>query len=126
MINEELTNDFIEEAMMHIKTVEKRVLQLVENKKDSEAINEIFRAVHSIKGTAGFFKFGKIVELAHSMESLFGEIRNNTYTICEKDIDILLSANDYLKLLVENISNSENIDISEIIMSIQKFLKMIL
>lgn len=98
-------------------------MQLVENKKDSEAINEIFRAVHSIKGTAGFFKFDKIVELAHSMESLFGEIRNNMYTICEKDIDILLAANDYLKLLVESISNPKNIDISEIIENIQKILK---
>lgn len=123
MINEELTNDFIEEAMMHIKTVEKNILQLVENKRDSVAINEIFRAVHSIKGTAGFFKFDKIVKLAHSMESLFGEIRNNTYSICEEDIDILLSANDYLKLLVENINNPENIDISEVIISIQKNLK---
>jgi two-component system chemotaxis sensor kinase CheA len=122
LINEELTNDFIEETMMHIKTVEKKVLQLVENKKDSEAINEIFRAVHSIKGAAGFFKFDKIVEISHSMESLFVEIRNNTYSICEKDIDILLSANDYLKLLVENINNTENIDISEIIFSIQKII----
>jgi two-component system chemotaxis sensor kinase CheA len=123
LINEELTNDFIEEAMMHIKTVEKKILQLVENKKNPEAINEIFRAVHSIKGTAGFFKFDKIVELSHSMESLFGEIRNNTYSICEKDIDILLSANDCLKLLVDNINNAENINISEIVTSIQKIIK---
>lgn len=123
MINEELTNDFIEEAMMHIKVVEKKILQLVENKKDSEAINEIFRAVHSIKGAAGFFKFDKIVQVAHSMENLFGEIRNNTYSIGEEDIDILLSANDYLKLLVDSISNPENIDISEITESIQKILK---
>jgi len=123
LINEELTNDFIEEATIHIKAVEKKILQLVENKKDTEAINEIFRAVHSIKGTAGFFKFDKIVELAHSMESLFGEIRNNTYTICEKDIDILLSANDHLKLLIDNINSPENIDISEIITSVQKILK---
>lgn len=123
LVNEELTNDFIEEAMMHIKTVEKKILRLVENKRDSEAINEIFRAVHSIKGTAGFFKFDKIVELSHSMESLFGEIRNKTYSIDEEDIDILLSANDYLKLLVDNINNSENIDVSKIVSSIQKKLK---
>ncbi len=123
LINEELTNDFIEEAMMHIKTIEKKILQLVENKKDSEAINEIFRAVHSIKGAAGFFKFHKIVKLSHSIESLFGEIRNNTYSICERDIDILLSANDYLKLLVENISNTESIDISQTIISLEKILK---
>jgi two-component system chemotaxis sensor kinase CheA len=123
LINEELTNDFIEEAMMHIKTIEKKILQLVENKKDTEAINEIFRAVHSIKGAAGFFKFDKIVELSHSMESLFGEVRNNTYSIDEKDIDILLSANDYLKLLVDSISNLENIDISEVLIGIQKIIK---
>jgi two-component system chemotaxis sensor kinase CheA len=123
LINEELTNDFIEEAMMHIKTIEKKILQLVENKKDTEAINEIFRAVHSIKGAAGFFKFDKIVELSHSMESLFGEVRNNTYSIDEKDIDILLSANDYLKLLVDSISNLENIDISEVLIGIKKIIK---
>lgn len=108
---------------MHIETVEKMILQLVENKNDSAAINEIFRAVHSIKGTAGFFKFDKIVELSHSMESLFDEVRKKTYVICEKDIDILLLANDYLKMLVDSLSNPKNIEISEIIVSIQNIIK---
>ncbi|MCY6482876.1 chemotaxis protein CheA [Clostridium aestuarii] len=124
MINEEFINDFIEEAKVHTSNVEKCLLQLNDEKENVECINKIFRAVHSIKGTAGFFKLDKIVELAHSMENLFGKIRNNKYKLNDRDIDILLSANDCLKTLSENVYDNENVNVDEYITKINNILQL--
>lgn len=113
MMNEEFINDFIEEAELHTSNIEKYLLQLNSERENIEYINKIFRAVHSIKGTAGFFKLGKIVNLAHSMENLFGKIRSGKYKLEDTDLDILLSANDCLKVLSKNIYDNKDICIDE-------------
>lgn len=111
--NEEYLAGFIEEAKIHVQTVEDRLVNINLNAVDSEEINTIFRAVHSMKGSAGFFNLNKIVELSHCMESLFGEIRNEKLQLEEEMVDILLAANDCLKVMVDDVLNSENIDITE-------------
>lgn len=113
MMNEEFINDFIEEAQVHTLNIEKCLLQLNSERENIDCINKIFRAVHSIKGTAGFFKLDKIVDLAHSMENLFGKIRSEKYKLKDADLDILLCANDCLKELSENIYDNKNICIDE-------------
>lgn len=113
MMNEEFINDFIEEAQVHTLNIEKSLLQLNSERENIDCINKIFRSVHSIKGTAGFFKLDKIVDLAHSMENLFGKIRSEKYKLKDADLDILLCANDCLKALSENIYDNKNICIDE-------------
>lgn len=112
-MNEEFINDFIEEAELHTLNIEKCLLQLNSEIENVDCINKIFRAVHSIKGTAGFFKLDEIVKLAHSMESLFGKIRSGEYKLKDTDLDILLCANDCLKALSKNIHDDKNIFIDE-------------
>ncbi|MCY6369920.1 chemotaxis protein CheA [Clostridium ganghwense] len=123
MMNEEFINDFIEEAALHTSNVEKWLLLLNSERENIDYINKIFRAVHSIKGTAGFFKLNKIVELAHSMENLFGKIRNNKYKLKDTDMDVVLCANDCLKTLSENVYDNENIHIDEHINQINNILQ---
>lgn len=88
------------------------LLKLESGDGDADIIHGIFRSLHSIKGTAGFFNLKKIVSLSHAMENLFGEIRNGNMLIDDSIIDILLSANDCLKLMVTDLENSELVDIS--------------
>lgn len=112
--NLEFIQGFIEEARVHVDVVEAELLKMDVKAVDSESINNIFRAVHSVKGTAGFFNLTGIVELSHSMENIFGEFRAGKKQINEGMVDILLSANDCLKSMVENVMESENTDISGI------------
>ena len=121
--NEEYIQSFVEEAKVHVETVENGLVNMDLDAVDPEEVNNIFRAVHSMKGTAGFFNLTRIVELSHCMENLFGEIRNGKLQLRVEMIDILLAANDCLKSMVDDVLNSESTDISSHVEKISYFLK---
>ncbi|OPX88726.1 chemotaxis protein CheW [Pelotomaculum sp. PtaB.Bin117] len=112
MQDAELIREFVEEAVSHVDVVEVGLLKLEEGGGDTDIINNIFRAVHSVKGTAGFFNLKNIVNLSHAMENLLGEVRNGKLKVKNEMVDVLLAANDSLKNLIIDVENSDNIDIS--------------
>jgi two-component system chemotaxis sensor kinase CheA len=120
--NEEYIQSFVEEATIHVETVEDCLVNTNLNEIDQEYINSIFRAVHSIKGSAGFFNLTKIVELSHCMENLFGEIRNGRLQFIGEMVDILLAANDSLKIMVDDVLNSHNVEIVDHVEAMSQFL----
>ena len=109
----ELLVEFTEEAIEHVTIVENELLVLENSSGDADTIHNIFRALHSIKGTAAFFSLENIVNLSHVMETIFDGIRNGHLIISDKIIDHMLSANDSLKKMVQNVSNSGGMDISK-------------
>ncbi|NLJ66770.1 MAG: chemotaxis protein CheA [Clostridiales bacterium] len=119
--NEEFIQDFIDEAGSHVEQIESYLLELASNLNDQELVNQLFRSVHSIKGTAGFFGLDNIVRLSHSMESLFGAVRSEEVHLDDLSIDALLEANDCLGTMVKDPSNSQNIDISDYIHTLDAF-----
>lgn len=120
--NQEFIQEFVEEAKSHIEKVE-AVLLNREGLADPELINDIFRAVHSIKGTAGFFGLKNIVSLAHAMENVFGEIRSGRMVLSGEMEETLLTANDCIKDMVENILSSEERDISQLVSRVNEYLQ---
>ena len=110
--NEEFIQEFVEEAIGHIDSVESGLLKIGKASSEPDNINTIFRAMHSIKGTASFFGLKNIVELSHSMENILGELRNDKLRISQEMVDILLESNDCLKGMIEDVNNSESVAIS--------------
>jgi two-component system, chemotaxis family, sensor kinase CheA len=111
--NEEFIQEFVQEAKSHVDNVESGLLRLNEDCSSAETINDIFRAVHSIKGSAGFFNLKKIVSLSHTFENIFGEVRNGSLAITSEMIDILLQTNDILKDMIDDVFKSEDADITD-------------
>jgi two-component system chemotaxis sensor kinase CheA len=70
---------------------------LEQNPRASEAIHAVFRAFHTIKGLAGFLEFGEIQEVAHEVETLLDEARNEKIAVTPKLVDAVLEAADYLQ-----------------------------
>lgn len=122
-ISSDLLSEFIVEAKAHIAEMEVGLLRMEETQDDDDIINEVFRAAHSIKGTAGLFGLNRIVELAHVIETLFGEFREHRLKPNSEMIDILLSAVDVLKDLVNSPTESEAYDISCHVADIKWFLE---
>jgi len=120
MDNTELLKEFIDEALTHIAAVEVDLLNLENGAINAGTINNLFRAVHSIKGTAGFFSLQNIVQLSHVMESVFSKLQNGM-AISNEIIDILLSANDYLKRMITDVENSDKLDISNLVGQLSQF-----
>lgn len=117
--NSDLLNEFVLEAKAHIEEMESGLLLLEEGQEDRETINRIFRAAHSIKGTASFFELNKIVDLSHHIENLFGEIREERLNVTSNMIDVLLEAVDVLKNMIQNPSASEECDTDPSVAAIQ-------
>ena len=98
----QITGYFIEEAKEHLQTIESGLLNLESLMSDAEAVNEIFRAAHSIKGGAAMLGFSSIQHVAHNFEDYFKVMReNNTLKIDQHLQTLFLQAFDKLQELVE-------------------------
>ena len=91
---------FFEEADEHLAAVENLLLALDPAAPDAEALNGIFRAVHSIKGSAGMLGFEEIVALTHVLENLLDVLRKNERALTRADVDALLRAGDVVKMQI--------------------------
>ncbi|HEY9766852.1 MAG TPA: chemotaxis protein CheA, partial [Chroococcales cyanobacterium] len=106
---------FIEEAKDNLSVLEKGLLSIeaAGAEADSDLVNEIFRAVHSIKGGAGFFGLEKLKDLSHGMESLLNGMRNREIVATPSLINILLSSADTLNEMILDPKGSNDFDIAE-------------
>jgi len=112
--NSAIMEAFVQESQEHLGAAESTLLLMEEKGKDSdmETINEAFRAIHSIKGSAGFFGLQKVTALSHTMENLMAKVRGNSIEPTTPVIDALLKGLDKLKIMIGDISASEGVDAS--------------
>ncbi|MDY6787278.1 MAG: chemotaxis protein CheA, partial [candidate division WOR-3 bacterium] len=111
---------FISESEDYIQTISSNILILEKNPSDSDAIKNIFRGLHTLKGMAASMGYSDIAQLSHMMEDIIDMIRNGQLELYRELIDVLLKGNDYINSLVHN----EDID-KDIIGSFKSVLKSI-
>ena len=87
---------------------------------DVELVNKVFRAVHSIKGAAGFFGFTILGQLSHDMENVFNLIRNREFVPDSAATNVLLRAADALRNMLDDIDHSNEVDILEHVTALQR------
>jgi len=97
---------FLEETNERIAALEQGLLLLESVPTDSEQLNAIFRAAHSIKGAAGSLGFTQIAEFTHVLETLLGQIRSGSVGISGEHASVLLLAVDALRELVRTVDSS--------------------
>ena len=94
---------FIEESKEHLQSLNEQLLILEKEPDNSDTINEIFRAAHSLKGMAGTMGYKKMQRLTHEMEDVFSEIRNGKVQVNAELVDILFQCLDELSKYLDNI-----------------------
>jgi two-component system chemotaxis sensor kinase CheA len=99
--NEELLKDFFSEAQMQVDTLEQNVLVLENEGANKDAVDEIFRAVHTLKGGSATVEFMELSHFAHLVEDVFDAIRSDKLSVNEDVIDILLQAIDVIKAMLD-------------------------
>ena len=108
-MNEELQL-FREDATEQLQFMENALLDANENGIDDEKIGEIFRAMHTIKGTAGMFGFNSVVDFTHIAENLLDEVRQHTVETDEEMLDLFLKCKDHSETLIELSINDEELE----------------
>ena len=96
----ELIQDFIIESTEGLDRFDRELLEL-ENQGDLETMNDIFRVIHTIKGTAGCLALNNIEKVAHSGENLLSLMRDGKIASSKDIITSLLSLSDVLKDALE-------------------------
>lgn len=105
---------FFEEAIEGIGIMEKELLSLHPGESDSEIINTIFRAAHSIKGSASTFGFEDIGQFTHSIETMLDKLRNNELETTQELISAVLTAVDCLNNMLASEKAGETHDMPAI------------
>ena len=122
--DDELIKDFIVESQEHLSDVESQLLTLESQQDgvDVALVNKVFRAVHSIKGAAGFLGFEVLESLAHRGEEVLNRLRNNEMRPTNLVINTLLKATDRLKGLLDSLETSNEQDVTEHIVALERLL----
>ena len=103
--NEELLQDFFEEAQQQVDLLEQNVLALENDPHDRSAVDEIFRAAHTLKAVAATVGHQRMSELTHTLETLFDAMREEGLLPTQAVTDELLVAVDVLKALRDEVVN---------------------
>ncbi len=108
---------FLEEADDQLQELNSNLLELEQNPDDEDTINNIFRAAHSLKSSAGFVGLMDLSELAHKMENLLQGVRDKTMKITPEMVDLLFKCFDHINLVIGKVSQGEEpiVDLSGII-----------
>ena len=85
MAMDELTREFLIESQEGLDRMERCLTELEERPQDAGLLAEIFRSVHTIKGTTGFLGFKRLEKLAHAGENLLGLLREGKLVADRRD-----------------------------------------
>jgi len=91
---------FISESRELLEDMESALLAIEQTSEKDELINAIFRAAHTIKGSAGLFSLNHVVAFTHVVESVLDQVRDGSLTIDEPLVALLLSCRDHISALV--------------------------
>jgi len=99
---------FLEEGRDLLAKIESSLVALEKNPEDKELVNEIFRALHTIKGSGAMFGFLEVADFTHHAENLFDELRKGKLAIDSAIIDIGLRSVDCISLLLDGSDGGED------------------
>ena len=120
--DETIIKEFIFECRDHLENIESTLLDLdPDNQKiNPDMFESIFRSIHSTKSTAGFLQLNKMQQLTHAMETVLSTLVTGQVRLGNKIIDMLLKGIDSLRKMLDDISNSNQMNIKEVCAGLEK------
>lgn len=97
-------NIYIAESRELLEEMESSLLGLELEDENGESLNAIFRAAHTIKGSAGLFGLDDIVAFTHGVETLLDRLRDRSMAVDDDIVALLLSCRDHISDLIEQLA----------------------
>jgi two-component system chemotaxis sensor kinase CheA len=112
--NDSVREDFLSEAQEIVETLSRDLLLLEQGQKegrsDPDLLNDIFRAVHTLKGLAGMFGMSALSNLAHTLENLLDDLRLGRVDITQDALDVLFDGVERIQRLLASDDRAEPIE----------------
>jgi two-component system chemotaxis sensor kinase CheA len=112
--------EYVEESREHLNHIES-IFESIRKTGEShpDSINELFRAIHTIKGSAGFLGLTAIGTLTHAMESLLDSVREGRLTMTPDITEVLMKGSDMLADMFDDVSKSGEFDINDVVVTLK-------
>ncbi len=118
----ELKQSFVNSSLAILSKSESCVL-ILESSVDKNAIDELFRGIHTIKGNSGIFELQKIPELSHAFENVLNLLRMSRLMPNPDLIDLMLLGIDRLKEMISSLDVSELIEVKDLVEKFNAYLQ---
>ena len=103
---DDLIADFLTETHEGLAALDVALVRLEKAPEDQPTVSEIFRVIHTIKGTCGFLGLSRLEAVAHAAENMLGRYRDGTLKVTPDGITLILQALDRIKGIVEGIERA--------------------
>jgi len=113
IVDESIISDFVAESRDHLNLIEPDLLAMEQGGASQDMLNRVFRAIHSIKGGAGFLAFEALKNLSHAMESVLMLVRDGKLGVDDRLMDAMFSSMDRLRAMLDDIQASDQVPIEQ-------------
>jgi two-component system, chemotaxis family, sensor kinase CheA len=104
---DDLLSEFLTETAEGLGTLDVELVRLEQNPNDPKLLGNIFRIVHTIKGTCGFLSLPRLEAVAHASENVLGRIRDGQLAVTPVAISLILASLDRIKMLLAALEATE-------------------
>src|SRR5919206_2174204 len=102
---DDLLREFLTETSESLDTVDNQLVRFEQDPSDAKILDNIFRLVHTIKGTCGFLGLPRLEALAHAAETLMGKFRDGM-TVTSEAVTLILQTLDRIKVIVAELERT--------------------
>ncbi|MDH5297573.1 MAG: Hpt domain-containing protein, partial [Desulfobulbaceae bacterium] len=113
MADSEYAEVFREEAVELLEELESSLLELEKNPADLKIVGRVFRAMHTIKGSAAMFGFDDIAGFSHHVETVLDKVRDGMVPVTKELIDLTLASRDHIHALLDAATGAGEADANE-------------
>ena len=103
---DDLLSEFLAETGELLGALDNKLVSLERNPSDAESIADIFRVVHTIKGTCGFLDLRRLEAVAHASEELLRRFQNSPSAVSSERVSLVLEALDCIKAILEGLAQT--------------------
>jgi two-component system chemotaxis sensor kinase CheA len=104
---DDLLSEFLTETTESLSFLDLELVKLEQNPNDPALLGNIFRLVHTIKGTCGFLGLPRLESVAHAAENVLGKIRDNELVVTPEAISLILASLDCVKMIMAQLEATE-------------------
>jgi two-component system chemotaxis sensor kinase CheA len=104
---DDLLSEFLTETAESLETVDTELVRFEADPTDRNTLNNIFRLVHTIKGTCGFLGLPRLEAVAHAGETLLGRFRDGTLAVTPDAVTLVLSSIDRIKEILAHLESAQ-------------------
>ncbi len=105
-MEDDILKDFLAESKDNLELLDQQFVELEQDPENEELIKSIFRTIHTIKGTSGFFGFTTLEGIAHFAEDILSKLRDGIIKVNEEITTMLLQSVDYIKAILSELEST--------------------